>query len=68
MNYVNKLNNYLDKKDINISKIKNKKEQFSFWSKNISRENYIKIFNYILEDIYELEQRSIITNASSIYD
>jgi hypothetical protein len=66
--YIDKLNDYLDEKDINVCKIKNKKEQFSFWSKNISRENYIKIFNYILENIYELEQKSIITDASSIYD
>jgi len=68
MNYINKLNNFLDKSDLSIEKIKNQKDQFCFWSENVSRENYIKIFNYILENIYELEQRTIITDASSIYD
>ena len=45
MNYINKLNNFLDKSDLSIEKIKNQKDQFCFWSENVSRENYIKIFN-----------------------
>jgi hypothetical protein len=40
----------------------------NFWNKKISRENYIKIFNFILKNIYNLPQKAIITEASSIYD
>lgn len=35
---------------------------------NISREDYVKIYNFILEEIYELPQKVVITKASSIYD
>ena len=68
LNYINRLNTFLDNDDIEAKKIKNKKNKYEFWSKNISRDNYIKIFNYILEYIYDLDQRAIITDASSIYD
>jgi hypothetical protein len=68
LNYINKLNNFLDKSDLETNRIKKQKNKYEFWSENISRDNYIEIFNYILENIYELPQKAIITNASSIYD
>ena len=68
LSYINKLNIFLDKKDLEAKIIKKQKSKFKFWNYDISRENYIKIFNFILENIYELPQKAIITNASSIYD
>ncbi len=68
LNYINKINNFLDKQDLVLTKIKKKKNKFNFWWEKISRDDYIKIFNYILENIYWLQQRAIITDASSIYD
>jgi hypothetical protein len=68
LNYINRINNFLDKQDLVLTKIKKKKNKFNFWWKKIKRDDYIKLFNYILENIYWLEQRAIITDASSIYD
>jgi len=68
LNYINKINNFLEKQDLVLTKIKKKKNKFNFWWEEIDRDDYIKLFNYILENIYWLEQRAIITDASSIYD
>lgn len=68
MSYISKINTYLNEKNLEVNFIKKKKVKLQFWDKIISRDNYIKLFNYILENIYWLEQRAIITNASSIYD
>ena len=68
LDYINRLNNFLDNDDLEAKKIKKIKSKNNFWTKGVSRDNYIKIFNYILKNIYNLEQRAIITNASSIYD
>ena len=68
LDYINKINNFLNKQDLVLTKIKKKKNKFNFWWKKIKRDDYIKLFNYILENVYWLEQRAIITDASSIYD
>jgi len=68
LKYINRLNNFLDSEDLEPRKIKSFKFQYVFLSKTVSRDDYIKIFNYILKNIYNFEQRAIITNASSIYD
>jgi len=66
-----KLLKYLWFKEDNFSYINPYKtitEEYKFFNKKISREKYIKIFNFILKDIYWVKQRAIITEVSSIYD
>ena len=68
LKYINTLNKYLDKNNLPVTKIKKKKNRLEFWNKEISRDKYVEIFNYILSEIYNLPQKAIITDASSIYD
>lgn len=68
LGYINKLNVFLGETDLEAKKIKKQKSKYKFWDNYILRDNYIKIFNFILENIYNLPQRSIMTSASSIYD
>lgn len=68
LHYINKINTLLDEKDLEIKVIKKQKNNYKFLDRSISRENYIKIFNYILKNIYSLPQKAIITDAASIYD
>jgi len=68
LNYINKLNVFLDKKDIEAKKINKKRNNFTFWNKLISRDKYSKLFSFIITELYKMPQKVIITNASSIYD